>query len=422
MKKSYETNDLKFGAQETRTEQFLTPDGVASLKTEKSSGAVIIENEIDPDSLNPVTGAAVAKAVASASGEVPVIGNSDNGKVLTAVVDGSDKHVEWGEGPVNDVVAGENKLVVKGTTNLNYKLTGHGPMGFSNLEYVSHFLNASGTELYLKYANPAHVALAPSADASPQATINIAEAFSVDFTTSTPTLDGVGYAPNDGSDTTAFPRATVVGVNAINTVDYEAHTVTYSGSATAYGVNVAPDLFGEYVAIKFGGIATDEQVATIVAAASSGNITLNWPTGYSSQDADLVCASAPTGSDNGKVLTVTSSTGDLGWRDVPAPAYNPAVYDYGSDASAFMTALLANWEAGKPMMLRVPVSSFSSLTSGRQFRTGGSLFLPLVSVMGNGLEITATFALSDGLELFSAKFVIDEDEPAWEGVHSELDQ
>lgn len=202
MKKSYETNDLKFGAQETRTEQFLTPDGVASLKTEKSSGAVIIENEIDPDSLNPVTGAAVAKAVAGASGEVPVIGNSDNGKVLT----------------------------------------------------------------------------------------------------------------------------------------------------------------------------------------------------------------------------VTSNTGDLGWRDVPAPAYNPAVYDYGSDASAFMTALLANWEAGKPMMLRVPVSSFSTLTSGRQFRTGGSLFLPLVSVMGNGLTVTATFALSDGLELFSAKFVIDEDEPAWEGVHSELDQ
>ena len=204
MKKSYETNGLKFGAQETRTEQFLTPDGVASLKTEKSSGAVIIENEIDPESLNPVTGAAVAKAVASASGEVPVIGDSDNGKVLTAVVDGSGKHAEWGDSPV--------------------------------------------------------------------------------------------------------------------------------------------------------------------------------------------------------------------------PAYNPAVYDYGSDASAFMTALLANWEAGKPMMLRVPVSSFSTLASGRQFRTGGSLFLPLVSVMGNGLEITATFALSDGLELFSAKFVIDEDEPAWEGVHSELDQ
>lgn len=374
------------------------------------------------NSMNFVTSDAVARAVAGASGEVPQVTEQDNGKVLTAIYDEGGPAVEWGDGPVNDVVAGENKLVVKGTTNLNYKVTGHGPMGFGNLEYVGHFLNGSGTELYLKYANPAHVALAPSADASPQATINIAQAFSVDFTTSTPTLDGVGYAPNDGSDTTAFPRATVVGVNAINTVDYEAHTVTYSGSATAYGVNVAPDLFGEYVAIKFGGIKTEEQVATIVEAARGGNITLNWPTGYTSQDADLVCASAPTGSDQNKVLTVTSNTGALGWRDVPAPAYNPAVYDYGSDASAFMTALLANWNAGKPMMLRVPVSEFSTLVSGRQFRTGGSLFLPLVSVMGNGLTITATFALSDGLELFTAKFVIDEDEPAWEGVHSELDE
>lgn len=423
MKKSYETNDLKFGAQETRTEQFLTPDGVASLKTEKSSGAVIIENEIDPDSLNPVTGAAVAKAVASASGEVPVIGNSDNGKVLTAVVDGSDKHVEWGDGPVNDVVAGENKLVVKGTTNLNYKLTGHGPMGFGNLEYVGHFLNASGTELYLKYANPAHVSLSPRGDTSAQATINIAQAFSIDCANRYPQIVDVCYAPNDGSDTNAMPSMSLwTGANTINTVDYQLKTVTYSGSATALGENNFPDLFGEYAAIKFGGIENTEQVATIVEAASSGNITLNWPTGYTSQDADLVCASAPTGSDQNKVLTVTNSSGDLGWRDVPTPAYNPAIYDYGSDASAFMTAILANWSAGKPMMLRVPVSAFSSLTSGRQFWSGGYLFLPLVSFTSTGLTQTAIFALSDGLELFSAKFVIDEDEPAWEGVHSELDQ
>lgn len=233
MKKSYETNDLKFGAQETRTEQFLTPDGVASLKTEKSSGAVIIENEIEADSLNPVTGAAVAKAVASASGEVPVIGNSDNGKVLTAVVDGSDKHVEWGDAP---------------------------------------------KEL------PASLGTA------------------------------------------------------------------------------------------------------------------------------------------GQVLAVNAGATGVEWATPQAPAYNPAVYEYGSDASDFMTALLANWSAGKPMMLRVPVSAFSSLTSGRQLRIGGYLFLPLVSVTGNGLTITAIFALTDDLEVFSAKFVIDEDEPAWEGVHTNLDQ
>lgn len=233
MKKSYETNDLKFGAQETRTEQFLTPDGIASLKTEKSSGAVIIANEVEADSLNPVTGAAVAKAVASASGEVPVIGNSDNGKVLTAVVDGSDKHVEWGDAP---------------------------------------------KEL------PASLGTA------------------------------------------------------------------------------------------------------------------------------------------GQVLAVNAGATGVEWTNPQVPAYNPAVYDYGSDASDFMTALLSNWSAGKPMMLRVPVSAFSTLTSGRHFWSGGYLFLPLVSFTGTGLIQTAIFALTDGLEVFSAKFVIDEDEPAWDGVHTDLDQ
>ena len=87
-----------------------------------------------------------------------------------------------------------------------------------------------------------------------------------------------------------------------------------------------------------------------------------------------------------------------------------------------MTALLSNWSAGKPMMLRVPVSAFSTLTSGRHFWSGGYLFLPLVSFTSTGLTQTAIFALTDGLEVFSAKFVIDEDEPAWDGVHTDLDQ
>ena len=412
----------------------------------------IIENEIDPDSLNPVTGAAVAKAVASASGEVPVIGNSDNGKVLTAVVDGTDKHVEWGDGPVNDVVAGENNsLVVKGRTNLNYKITGNGPMRFGNLEYgyYKEFDGGGGySQLLLVYPNPSKTSLSARGDNSAPATLSIATPFTVEYDDVTgPVLIGVGYAPNDGViNDTSFPTASPWQGTIITS---NAGVATFSGSCTFLGENGWPQQFGDYVVIFFNNIRTDAQRDAIIEAARSGNLTLNWPTGYTSQNADLVCASAPTGSDQNKVLTVTNSSGDLGWRDVPKelpaslgtagqvlavnagatgvewtnpPAYNPAVYDYGSDESTFMTALLANWDAGKPMMLRVPVSSFSTLTSGRQFRTGGYLFLPLVDVIGNGLTITATFALTDGLEIFSAKFVIDEDVPEWEGVHSELDQ
>lgn len=54
-------------------------------------------DSVDPDSVNPVTARAVAQAVAGASGEVPIIGDNDNGKVLKAVVSGGQKSAEWGE-------------------------------------------------------------------------------------------------------------------------------------------------------------------------------------------------------------------------------------------------------------------------------------------------------------------------------------
>lgn len=107
MKKSFEYDLTKYDPNApTRTEQFLTADGVKTLTTDANNGAVLIQDSVDPDSLNPVTGAAVADAVAGASGEVPVIGDGDNGKVLKAVVDGSSKSVAWGDDSVDLVSNG----------------------------------------------------------------------------------------------------------------------------------------------------------------------------------------------------------------------------------------------------------------------------------------------------------------------------
>lgn len=48
------------------------------------------------NSFNPVTSDGVARAVAGASGEVPQVTESDNGKVLKAVYDAGGAGVEWG--------------------------------------------------------------------------------------------------------------------------------------------------------------------------------------------------------------------------------------------------------------------------------------------------------------------------------------
>ena len=49
------------------------------------------------NSFNSVTSDAVARAVAGASGEVPAVTESDNGKVLKAIYDAGGPAVEWGE-------------------------------------------------------------------------------------------------------------------------------------------------------------------------------------------------------------------------------------------------------------------------------------------------------------------------------------
>lgn len=66
----------------------------------------VLDDTPTEGSFNGVTSDGVAKAIAGASGEVPVIGDGDNGKVLKAVVDGSSKSVEWGDDSVDLVSNG----------------------------------------------------------------------------------------------------------------------------------------------------------------------------------------------------------------------------------------------------------------------------------------------------------------------------
>lgn len=63
--------------------------------------ALLLDDAPKVNSLNAITSDAVARAVAGASGEVPQVTESDNGKVLTAVYDEGGPAVEWGEATVD---------------------------------------------------------------------------------------------------------------------------------------------------------------------------------------------------------------------------------------------------------------------------------------------------------------------------------
>lgn len=95
MKKSFSYNLTQFGTNggQTATEQIKTSDGVKTITTDANTGAVILADSVDEDSLNPVTGAAVATAIAQGGGGVPEYGESDAGKVLQ--VDAQGDELVW---------------------------------------------------------------------------------------------------------------------------------------------------------------------------------------------------------------------------------------------------------------------------------------------------------------------------------------
>lgn len=76
MKKSFEYDQTKYDpSAPKKTEEFLTADGVKTLTTDANDGAVLIQDEVDGDSLNPVTGAAVVAAIEAGGGGTTVIAN-----------------------------------------------------------------------------------------------------------------------------------------------------------------------------------------------------------------------------------------------------------------------------------------------------------------------------------------------------------
>ena len=92
------------------------------------------------NSLNGVTSDAVARAVAGASGEVPLVTDQDNGKVLTAVYDEGGAAVEWAAAPSelpDTTGASQGDVLSIGSSGIEWAA----PSGGSDIPEVTGFDN-----------------------------------------------------------------------------------------------------------------------------------------------------------------------------------------------------------------------------------------------------------------------------------------
>lgn len=74
---------------------------------------LVLDAKPTVNSFNTITSDAVARAIAGASGEVPQVTETDNGKVLTAVYDEGGAAVEWADAPVSlpDMTGNDGKIL-----------------------------------------------------------------------------------------------------------------------------------------------------------------------------------------------------------------------------------------------------------------------------------------------------------------------
>lgn len=90
----YFSSNVSFGASDQNKEKIIVDAETSGEVTiDTITGAVVVVNEVDRDSLNPVSSAAVANAIIQAGAELPPRGQGDVGKVLT--VSDAEGDIEW---------------------------------------------------------------------------------------------------------------------------------------------------------------------------------------------------------------------------------------------------------------------------------------------------------------------------------------
>lgn len=148
MKEIYNGQTVALGGPNLVTKELVVDDSTgekAEFTYDKTTGAIAVQDEVDEDSVNPVTSRAVAKAIEQGGGggsDLPEYTAADEGKVLGVVVSGVEQtaDIEWiepqGAGVVEvqyssaatmfDTVkdaylAGQDVIISKASANHRYK-------------------------------------------------------------------------------------------------------------------------------------------------------------------------------------------------------------------------------------------------------------------------------------------------------------
>jgi hypothetical protein len=282
MKEIYNGETVALGGVHLVTKQVVVDDSTgekAKFTYDKTTGAVTVLDEVDPDSINPVTARAVANAVAGASGEIPVIGDDDNGKVLKAVVDGSSKSVEWGEAASgSDVTTASGVISFGGAVPVKVHYTGEPETVVQNAPLtVSNSTNSSvastTARVNVLFDNTNGIKTLGS-NYTATVKVKVASLLSylpdpVTVTMVTPLMYGSGSNPQG---------PTMTGTIAITDGDIREQTVSFSGANPAeasFG-----GVIGFYVDFSTVGCTSDpsSDFAALVAAIKNGDVfECDWP-------------------------------------------------------------------------------------------------------------------------------------------------
>ena len=382
------------------------------------------------NSFNGITSDAVARAIAGASGEVPAVTESDNGKVLTAVYDEGGAAVEWAEAQGGGSVTTVDKAFTVGVNGTglpitvdcaNATATGNSTSFTENCTFTT-FMNNPAVVFPLAHLDPCSLG-------SGTATLTVPEDI---------TYDTTGMALN--SVTISYWNGRSPGPSCSISSSFLSTGKINAGAYTISGANTAASYFSDGIIIFIAGSGNPTPWNNFIAAFTEA--VQSWTLSYSTIEVtgySITPTVLPSGGNTGNVLTI-NNMGAVVWGTVPNElppltgnanrvlTVNSRAYDVEWKAPLDYTMVYAETPAGGSMAEEpwqavqsrtrigclVPYAAFSgSLAAGSLYNAGWT-YLPLASIVDRGSgEYKWNFYLYDGANKWSLVLTCDEDEWSW---------
>ena len=382
------------------------------------------------NSFNSVTSDAVARAVAGASGEVPQVTESDNGKVLTAVYDEGGPAVEWAEAQGGGSVTTVDKAFTVGVNGTGLPIT----VDCANATSVGNSTSFTENGSYTTLGNyPAVVFplshLDPCTLGSGTATLTIPEDITYDTTGMALNSVQISYWNGSSPGPSCSISSSFLSTGKIN-----------AGTYTISGANSATSYFSDGIIIFIAGSGNPTPWNNFIAAFTEA--VQSWTISYSAIEVtgySITPTVLPSVTGNaGKFLTVTGSI--LAWGSVPNElppltgnansvlTVNRGANDVVWTAPLDYTMVYATTPAGGSMTEEpwqavqnrkrigclVPYAAFSGSLAAGSLYNAGWIYLPLASVVDRGSgEYKWNFYLYDGANKWSLVLTCEEDEWSW---------